>query len=68
MHKPKCLKRRFRDSKGANFTLHRLQNTSERDKVPTRSYYCVHCKGWHLTSQTDTNRKETNYTYEHRSI
>lgn len=42
---------RYRDSLEAKMALARITNTSNRDRVPQRSYKCPHCKGWHLTSQ-----------------
>lgn len=44
-------KMRYRDEKQASIALKQVQARSTRQKVPTRSYSCEHCHGWHLSSQ-----------------
>lgn len=39
------------ESKAANFIKF---NSEEMEKAPTRSYFCISCNGWHLTSSSDT--------------
>lgn len=46
-------KRRFRDKVEADRALHTLANRSTRDRIPTRTYQCPRCKGWHLTSSPE---------------
>lgn len=52
-HYQKCMgKIRYRDQQEARAALHRLA-ASQRDTVPSRSYSCHECNGWHLTSKAD---------------
>lgn len=44
-------KTRFRDRAGASAALNAIKKTSSRDVVPSRSYLCPDCKGYHLTSK-----------------
>lgn len=58
-HCPQTGKRRFRDHAHAVEALHRAQGARHRadlDEVASRrqerrTYSCVDCNGWHLTSQ-----------------
>jgi hypothetical protein len=45
-------KMRYRDKREADQAIHFIQvNRADRRKLPTRSYYCSYCKGYHITSQ-----------------
>lgn len=47
-----CGKRRFRDHAEAIRSLRTIRTKgAPRNRMPSRAYYCDHCKGWHLTSQ-----------------
>lgn len=47
-----CAKRRHKDEASANAELDRAHSTNwNGHKIPTRTYACIHCKGWHMTSQ-----------------
>lgn len=43
-------KMRYRSQDEAIDHLHRM-TAHEGGRIPDRSYWCLHCKGWHLTSQ-----------------
>lgn len=43
----------YRDEHSANRAIQTLTNTSDRDKVPGRSYKCPWCAHWHLTSREE---------------
>ena len=47
----KCGKIRYRDKQHALWHLHWMQANAVSQKIPSRSYHCELCKGWHLTSQ-----------------
>lgn len=46
-------KLRYRSHEHAVESLHAMATTTMKGakRIPIRSYYCVHCKGWHVTSQ-----------------
>ena len=46
-----CTKIRYRDREQANNALHSVQST-DREKVPVRHYFCSRCCGYHLTSES----------------
>ncbi len=43
-------KKRFHDLKQAKNAIKYLNATSTRERVPTRAFECVDCRGVHLTS------------------
>lgn len=43
-------KKRHASFQQAGNALGKIWRTGH-NKMPIRSYYCHHCKGWHLTSQ-----------------
>ena len=47
---PNCHKRTYPTERSANKRIKEL-STSKRRKKPTRSYQCLFCKGWHITSR-----------------
>lgn len=48
-------------TKADNFIkFNRDEIASSSDKVPTRSYYCSFCCGWHVTSVEDEGKAEAN--------
>jgi hypothetical protein len=47
----RCLKKRYRDRPEALGALRHLQETSERETVPIRFFWCSRCCGYHLTSE-----------------
>src|SRR5438477_1959570 len=49
-----CSKVKFRTETDADLHIAKLKRTSNRSKIPKRSYLCEHCNSWHLTS-TDKN-------------
>lgn len=48
-----CIKVKFSDEKQAMFYVKKLQETSNRDKVPNRAYLCEICFTWHITSSDE---------------
>lgn len=46
-----CKKVKFDTKINADLYIAKLRRTSNRDKIPKRSYLCPHCRCWHLTSQ-----------------
>lgn len=53
-------KTRFRNHDHAKEAIQRIRYISVTEsldgsarKVPVRSYFCVNCKGWHLTSKPE---------------
>ena len=50
----RCTKARFLTSHQADRALEQIRKRGrprpEDDKIPTRTYLCEFCKGWHLTS------------------
>lgn len=47
-----CVKMRHKDQARALAELDRARSTNwNGHRVPTRAYACIHCKGWHVTSQ-----------------
>ena len=53
-------KKRFRDHESAIAALQVLKNTSVRDTIPTRAYFCSRCNGYHLTSKLSLLTNITN--------
>ena len=47
-----CAKRRHKDQAAAEAELQRIKAiTVDAHRIPTRTYQCAYCQGWHLTSQ-----------------
>jgi hypothetical protein len=44
---------RYRDKTEALHGMSAIVQGSGRDRLPTRTYECPMCAGWHLTSQAD---------------
>ena len=52
-----CIKHRYRTEQQAIADMYRIQaGNINGGRVPQRAYYCVHCSGFHLTSQTKAER------------
>lgn len=47
-----CTKVRYRDRLAALMALAKLQHQDKAGHTERRLYRCLHCRGWHLTSQT----------------
>jgi hypothetical protein len=45
-------KTRFPDHQSAVAALRAVRRKSGRDRLPSRTYECDMCVGWHLTAQT----------------
>lgn len=45
-------KRKFKSVRAAHKSLNRLNETSKRESVPHRTYYCELCNHWHLSSKS----------------
>jgi hypothetical protein len=50
-------KQRFPDRVAADTSMAEIRQRSDRDVVPTRSYQCPFCRGWHLTSKPGRPRR-----------
>lgn len=50
---PKCQKLRWPIRAAADFALERTRRHPHTAAIPTRSYHCKRCRGWHLTSKHD---------------
>lgn len=47
-----CIKHRYRSEQDARDDIERIQAANVMGgRVPQRAYYCVHCSGFHVTSQ-----------------
>jgi len=46
-----CVKSRYPNEERARLAIENIQEATQGLRVPTRAYFCVHCYGWHLTSQ-----------------
>ena len=53
-----CEKIGFRTQRAANTIKNLIRKTSRKKTVPFRSYFCDHCKKWHLTSK---HKRKINY-------
>ncbi len=47
-------KRRYRDRIGAQLALAVIRRRDSRQRRETRAYPCPDCRGWHLTSRSQT--------------
>lgn len=47
-----CVKQRYRDLLAAQLELQRISRFARNKHVPVRAYWCPHCGGAHLTSQS----------------
>lgn len=67
-----CEKVRYETSGAATSAITTLKKRSRRSKIPTRSYFCVDCKGYHLTSKPDSDKnkryaKKSNFKLKKRN-
>lgn len=47
-----CIKVRYSSEQRAHDDIARIQaDNLDGHRAPQRAYWCVHCRGWHLTSQ-----------------
>ena len=56
-----CKKTVFESHNAAKKRLNEIRSTSDRDKVPLRSYRCEKCGKVHLTSITKVQQKKIEY-------
>lgn len=53
-----CEKKEFSTIEEANKKLKEIQATEGNNKKPIRSYFCIKCKKYHLTSFTKSKQKK----------
>ena len=42
-------KRRFKNERKAAAALEKIARNPRTKWFPNRAYYCLHCRGWHIT-------------------
>lgn len=53
----KCKKTKYPTEEGALLEIARIKRISNRDKIPQKTYFCVQCSSWHLSSKKSSESK-----------
>lgn len=53
-----CSKVKYDSEQDARSALTLIRNSSKRQKIPCRAYFCYDCENWHLTSQGGPKEKK----------
>lgn len=56
--KLECKKTSFETKEDAEKKLNEIKSLNNREKIPTRSYKCVSCGYYHLTSWSNKKQKD----------
>lgn len=60
-----CTKKRYGDKRQADDAIHTLVNLNDGRPKPKRSYWCSHCKSYHITSNSLFESGGTSVHLEH---